>query len=143
MVATNTAFVGEVFFARGDGGSPEAFSRVCTVFSISGVGETAALVETTTFCSDGSREYIQGLSDGSEVSIELNYQVGNSQIRQLINDAKSGAVKNYQIQVGDDSPAEAFEFAAVPLSWVLNPSVDGKNTATFTFKITSDLMISG
>jgi hypothetical protein len=142
MVAVNTNFVGEVFFARGDGGSPEAFTRQCTVFSIGGLGETRALVETTTFCSDGFREYIDGLADGSEVTIELNYQVGNTSIQQLIADAKSGAVKNYQLQVGDSSPSEAFEFAAVPLSWMLNPSVDSKNTATFTFKISGEISIA-
>ena len=70
---TTNAFVGEIYLYRGDG-SPATYTKVCQVFSISGVGQTNALVDATTFCSAGSREYVGGLADGTEITVEANYE---------------------------------------------------------------------
>ena len=130
-----TAFVGDIFFERGDGASPEVFTRICQVFSIDGIGETNALEESTTMCSAGSREYIGGLSDGAEFSIECNYEQDGTDLDQLRTDVRAKTAVNYQVVVEQLSPSELFAFAAIPLSWTLNPSVDGRNTMTFSFKI--------
>jgi len=71
---TTEAFVGNVFLHRGKTGSPAEYERVCQVFSIGGLGATNALIDATTFCSGGSREYIGGLADGAEMTLELNYE---------------------------------------------------------------------
>lgn len=130
------AFIGNIFFEVGDGASPvEAFTRVCQVFAIDGFGATNALEEATTMCSGGSREYIAGLADGAEFSIECNYEQDDAGLAGLRADVVAKATKNYQIVVEQNSPNKTFSFAAVPLSWVINPSVDGRNTITFGFKI--------
>jgi hypothetical protein len=136
-----TAFVGNIFFEYEDDASPPVFQRVCQVFSISGVGETNALVDATTFCSGGSMEYIGGLSDGNEVNIELNWEQGATDIDALIAQVKAKTVRSYQLSVEQLSPAEVFSFDAIPLSWELGPSVDGRNTGTFSFKISGGITI--
>jgi len=138
---TTQAFVGNIFFERGDAASPETFLRICQVFGIDGLGETNAIVEATTMCSEGSREYIAGLADGSEISIEANYEQNDTDLELLIADVKAKNVRNYQVVVEDVSPAEVFSFAAIPLSWTLNPSVDDRNTITFTYKVTGAITI--
>lgn len=135
------AFVGEMFFERGDGAIPEVFDRICQVFSIGGLGETNELVDATTFCSGGNREYIGGLADGAELTIECNYEKDNVDLSALISDVKAKTTGNYKVVVENGSPAESFQFAAVALSWTLNPSIDDRNTITFTFKISGEITI--
>jgi hypothetical protein len=135
------AFVGDIFFERGDGASPEVFTRICQVFSISGVGESNDLVDATTFCSAGSREYVGGLADGEEISIEGNYEQGDVNLLAMIQDVKDKATGNYRIVVEDESPSEIFSFAALAMSWALNPSVDGRNTITYGLKISGPVSI--
>src|ERR1700746_867534 len=97
------ASVGNIFFERGDGGSPESFTRICEIFSISGLGETNALVETTTFCSGGKREYIPGLADGAEITVEANYDAEATDLADMIADVKAKARRNYRIVVDQGS----------------------------------------
>jgi hypothetical protein len=135
------AFIGNIFFER-EGSTPGQYDRVCEVFSITGVGEANALEDVTTFCSGGFREYIGGLADGEEMSIESNYGTSNSLSRLMINDVKAKTNKNYRLVIEDGSPTTIMSFAGTPLSWVLNPSVDSKNTISFTVKISGEVTIS-
>lgn len=135
--------VGGIYFERGGDGSPISYTRMCDVFSISGLGETNALVETTTFCSNGNREYIGGLADGAEITIEANYDDSDSDLVQLITDAKNKVLHDYRVVVEDGgSPQTNLTFEAIPLSWTLNPSVDDRNTISFTYKISGPITIA-
>lgn len=143
---TTDAFVGKVFLERGDGGSPETYTRVCSIFGIGGVGQTNALVDATTFCSGGSREYIAGLADGSEVTLNANFETKNfttSQIKKMIDDVGAKATRAFQIVLDDDiSPSVILQFLATCLSWELGPSIDNKNTINFTVKISGTITIT-
>jgi hypothetical protein len=138
-----SAFIGKIFFEREIGASPGEYNRICEVFSISGLGKTKSLVDVTTFCSNGVREYIPGLADGQEMTVELNYDTESSDIDLLIADVGQDANVDYRVVVeSGGSPAKIFSFAGVPLSWVLNPSVDNRNTITVTIKISGDITIT-
>lgn len=135
--------VGGIFFERGGDGSPLSYTRICEVKSLSGVGETNALVEVTTFCDGGSRRYIGGLADGAEITVEANYDALSSNISQLITDQKNKIVHDYRIVVEDGgSPQTTLTFEAIPLSWTLNPSVDDVDTISFTYKISGPITIA-
>ena len=143
---SNNAFVGNIFLERGDGGSPEAFTRVCQVYGISGVGEQNELQEVTTFCSGGSKEYVGGLADGTEITVDCNfetYQWELGALSAMIADAKARTVRSLQI-VADDgvNAAVTFSFSALCMSWELGPSVDAKNTIKFGFKISGAVTIA-
>lgn len=145
----NNAFVGNMFLYRGDGGSPQTFSRVCQAFGISGVGQANEQQESTTFCSGGVKEYIAGLADGSEVTFELNYETVQPEaqvILDMIQDVKQKRRRDFEIRVdGDNDGADddaRFSFNLTCLSWTLNPNVSAKNTITFTGKINGDINIA-
>lgn len=135
-------FVGDIYLDRGDSASPEVFTRICQVFGISGVGETNELQEATTFCSAGNREYIAGLADGEEITIEANYEQGTASLLAMIADVKAKAVRNFRVVAEHSSPSETFSFAAVCMSWVLNPSVEGRNTISFGLKISGSVTVA-
>lgn len=140
-----SAFVGKVYFERGDGATPtEVFTRVCQIFSLGGIGQTNALVEATTFCSSGSMEYIGGLADGAEITLEANYERGTNSLKTMITDVTNKRSGNYHIVVGDvgDANIETFAFAALALGWTLNPSVEGRNTISYTVKISGPITIT-
>lgn len=139
---TTDAFVGDIFLDRGNDDSPQTFTRVCTVFGISEFGESNELVEATTFCSGGNREYIGGLADGDEFSVECNYEQGNTDILAMIADVKAKATRRFQIVAEHSSPSEVFGFAAVCMSWKLGPSIDGKNVISFGLKISGPVEIN-
>lgn len=138
---TTEAFVGNMFFERGDNASPVTYDRICQCFGISGVGETAELIDATTFCSGGNKEYVSGLADGEEIGIECNYEQGNVDLLAMIADVKAKKVRHYRVVVEDSSPAEEFTFDGTPIGWVLNPAVDNKNTITFTIKISGEVTV--
>ncbi len=148
---TTNAFVGNAFLYRGDGGSPEAFTRVCQAFGISGVGQTNEQVDATTFCSGGIKEYIAGLADGSEVTLELNLETVNANplaqvILDMIGDVKNKRVRDFELRFDGNNDGTdtdlVFHFAMTCLSWTVNPSPNAKNSITFTGKITGDINIT-
>lgn len=141
--ATPNGFVNGIKILRGDDQSPIGYNLICSAFSLSGVGKTNDLVESTTFCSGRDKEYIAGLSDGSQVTMECNFRADSSaeQATQaaMCDDVDVGAIRAFEIQAdgdGDDVAEVTVNFEAICLSWVLNPSPSAKNSITFTFKIT-------
>ena len=143
------AFVGNVFLYRGNGGSPQDFTIVCEAFGMSGIGEANDQIDATDFCSGGNKEYIAGLADGSEITLELNFiakQVGALQIQgQFIADVKNKAVRDFQLRCdgdGDGITDLTFHFAATALSWTLNPSPSAKNSISFGLKISGGIDIT-
>jgi hypothetical protein len=143
---TTNAFVGKVFLERGDGGSPETYTRVCQIYGIGGLGQTNALVDATTFCSGGNREYIAGLADGSEVTLNANFETaafGASALKEMIDDVTDRITRAFQVVLDDGvNPAVTLSFNAICLSWELGPSIDNKNTINYSVKISGSITIT-
>jgi hypothetical protein len=140
---TVPAFVGKAFLAVGNGDSPEGFDVYCNIDTISGIGQKNDLVEVTTFCSNGAKQYIPGLSDGSEVSFSANYSLDDATQEALIDDVDNKANRNFVLTMGDDSPAsKVFTFTLAMLSWELDPSVSKQNVIKFTGKMTGPVIRS-
>jgi hypothetical protein len=140
-VVETQAFVGKAFLAVGNGDSPEIFTRYCEVDNISELGVKNDLVEATTFCSGGDKEYIPGLGDGVELTFSGNYALENDTQEQLIDDVESKAKRNFQIQMGDDSPiSRVFAFKLAMLSWGVTPSVQKQNAVKFVGKVTGQIV---
>jgi hypothetical protein len=138
------AFKGGLVFNRATGGSP-AYEAIGEVKSLSGLGQTNPLVDATSHDST-AMEYIAGLPDGQEITIECNYLASgspeNSQDR-LVSDVETGANHGYQIVLtkATVSPniVKTFTFTGTPLSWVINPSYSDANTISFTVKISGSI----
>lgn len=133
------ANIGYFKFRLGNGSSPETFADIEEAISISGVGKTREQVDVTNFDSAGNREFIPGLADGNEVSVECNYIPNATQQAAMIAAVEAGTNKNFQVAYTAISPEEVWQFAASPLRWEIVPSVDGQNMIMFTVKISGDI----
>ncbi len=137
----NPAFVGNVFLAVGNGESPEVFTRYCEIDSMAGIGVKNDLVDVTTFCSGGSKEYVGGLSDGKEVTFGANYAAVEPLQEGLMADVDGKVVRNFEVQVGAAAPySHVFAMSMTMLDWEFSPSVSKQNVIKFIGKITGPIV---
>jgi predicted secreted protein len=124
-------------FQLGDAASPEVFTKVAEVISISGPELSAEQVEVTSLDSTGGyKEFIPGLLDGGSVTIEFNYVDGNTQqeaLRTRVSTASQTAL-NYRIQL-PDSPLSYVTFAATVESYSMNVETGSAVTVSCGVKI--------
>lgn len=143
----SNAFLNGVTISRGDNASPQVYNAIPEVNSLSGLGKTNPLVDVSSFDS-AAREYIAGLADGTEITMECNYLPGNTVQDSIISDVNSGT--NFPMRIVATNPnsgtsplgADTFDFLVTPLSWEFGPSFDDKNTMNFTLKISGDITVS-
>jgi hypothetical protein len=129
------AFTGGLTVKYGDGATPEVFTAIEEIQSLSGFGKTNPLIDVTSHDST-AREYIAGLADGSELTIECNRVHTAANIQDdVIAEVDAKTTFNMQILLTDGTTLKTYDFAAVPLSWNVGPSYDDKNTLTLTVKI--------
>lgn len=130
-----------VKFSSGNGdGPPETFSECGEVTSIKGPGESAANIETTALRST-SREFIAGLRDGGEATLELNLDPSDTIQRRFRTDLAAGTKRTYRIELTDDAVTPtAIDFAAIVTAWP-GPQigVDEAITASVTLKVSGDV----
>lgn len=140
---TTSAFIGagNVAFSVATVDSPASFDALPEVISISGLGAQNELVDATHFDST-AREYIAGLADGVEVTVECNYVQNNAVQERIIADVAARNTVNCQAIFDFASPQASFSFAAVALGWQIAPSVDDRQTISFTFKISGSITVA-
>lgn len=124
-------------FQVGDAASPEVYTKVAEVLSISGPELSAEQIEVTSLDSTGGyKEYISGLLDGGTVSIEFNYYKGNTQQQTLKTRVSTAnqAAANYRI-ILPDSPQTSVTFSAIVESFSMNVEPGSAVTASVGVKI--------
>lgn len=127
-------------FRKATAASPATYNDIEEVFSISGLGKTNELVDVTNFDSPvGTKEFIAGLADGSEINVEANYIPNAAQQDAMVAAVNAGTTINFQVAYVGVSPEETFSFAGVPLSWSVSPSPTQQNTISFTVKVSGDI----
>lgn len=145
MPPLDTPSIGRVFLEFGDGGSPQAYTRVCEMTGVSGLGETNSLVDVTTFCSGGTREFIGGLAEGSEITIDANFIVDSDARRAFITAVKNKTSVAFRMVCdpdGDGVTDLTFWWEATALGWNFSPSIDDKNAMSYTFKVSGSIAIT-
>jgi len=124
----------------GTNASPQVLTAIEEVFSVSGVGVVNNLVNATNFDSPaGSMEYIAGLADGSEFTVEANYIPTATHQAVVIAAVDAGETRLARLRYTGTSPEKTFSFSAVCLGYELAPSVEDRNTMTFTFKVSGNI----
>ena len=139
-MATNADIGHGSSFAIGDGATPtEAFVAVAEVTSITPPSDSVDVIDVTHMASpSNTREFIQGLTDPGEVSIDINFTPGSGSDTAI--QAKRGAgTGNYQITFPGGT---VWTFAAFLTGYEPAVPVDDKMTATVTFKVTSTYTVS-
>lgn len=132
---TTASFKGGLAVKYGDGASPEVFTAIEEVQNLSGLGKTNPLIDVTHHAST-AREYIAGLPDGQELTIECNRVHTASNIQDdVIAEVDAGTNFNMQITLTDGTTSLQYAFIATPVSWAVTPSFDDKTMLTLVVKM--------
>lgn len=129
----------------GDGASPEVFSAVAKVSSISGPNMTAETIDVTSHDSANYyREFISGLKDGGEVKFDIFFspsEATHGTATGLLKFFEDRAVKSWKIEF-PVSPVKTWAFAGVVTAFENQAPVDGAITAAVTIKVSGKPTLS-
>lgn len=118
--------------ALSDGASPEVYTAVANINTISLSGVVAGEIEVTDLSST-AKEFLQGLEDPGSVTINGFYDYSNTQ-QSTMRDAVGGSTSsNYRITLSD---SHTIDFAALVSSFQMNVAVDGAVEMVMELKIT-------
>lgn len=110
-------------------------TTVAEVTSISGIDLSADSIDVTTHGSTSRyREFIQGLRDGGEISIEGNYTTASSSL--IVTQLNTSATVVAVITLPTTPSATAFTATVITTGFGTEAPVDGVIPFTATFKIT-------
>lgn len=122
--------------------SPETFTELPEVIGGVKFGETLPLVNVSSMLSE-SEEYIGGLPDGDEFSVECNRIINASPDVQGLFISLSGQIRKLRITITNKrvtpNVSKVYEFDAVFLGWTSSPSVGEQDKISFNFKITGGI----
>ena len=138
----SSAFMSGVTIKVSNNASPEVYTTIGEAISLSGLGKTNALVDVTNFDSNGSREYISGLADGTEIGLQCNFLPADTVQSTLTGFVDSKTNTNLQITITDGTTPKIYTFTVTPLSWTIEPAVDDKNTITYSLKISGGITVT-
>jgi predicted secreted protein len=125
---------------RGDGGSPETFTAIADPTGISGPGLSRNTIDVTSHGSpDQWMEFLGGLKDGGEVSVDINYDPANHDT--LVDDFDDAAPRNYQLVFPDDD-STTWSFGAIITGFEPDAPYDDKLSASLTFKVSGKPTLS-
>lgn len=120
-------------FQRGDGATPEVFTSVADPTNISGPGLSRETLDVTSHGSpDGWMQFLGGLKDGGEVSVDVNYQPEYHDV--LVADFEDDEPRNYRI-VFPDPGQTAWTFPGIMTGFEPEAPYDDKLAASLTFKV--------
>lgn len=127
-----------VTFKRGNsvGGASTVYTLIAEIRSISGPSENAASIDVTSLDST-AKEFIGGLTDGGEVSFEMNFVGSNAQQQGLRADLDSRAKRDFQLTLNDfgSSQATICTFTGVVTAFSMKFGVDNQVSASCTIKM--------
>jgi len=123
--------------------SPEVYANLEEVLSVGEVGETNETLDVTNFDSTaGTKEFIGGLAEGDEVSIECNYIAGATKQTALRAYVAAKTNSTALLTYTGSSPNELYSFAFAPISWKLSPSTSEQNKINFTIKVSGGVTVA-
>lgn len=127
-------------FQRGDGAGPEVFTALANVTNISGPGLSRETIDVTAHDSpDQWMEFIGGLKDGGEVSVDINYDPADHDT--LVADMDDTEPRNYKV-VFPDAGSSTWSFAGIMTGFEPEAPYDDKLAASLTFKVTGKPVLS-
>lgn len=123
---------------RGDGGTPEIFTAIANVTSISGPSLSRETIDVTAHDSpDGWTEFVGGLKDAGEVSADINYDPSKHDT--LVADFDDDEPRNYQLVFPDST---TWSIQAILTGFEPEAPYDDKLAASLTFKVTGKPTLS-
>jgi predicted secreted protein len=126
---------GTVFQIQDQDASPVAYVTVGEVTNITLPNLTRDAVDAThTESTGGWREFIPGLRDAGEVSIEMNFVSGSASDTLIRAQFASDSLSLCKI-LFDTSPADGVSFSGIVTGYEVQAPLDDKVAATLTVKV--------
>ena len=127
---------------KSDGASPEVYTAIGQVMSISGPDGSTGEIDVTNLAST-AKEFIPSLPDYGTVSLDVvwDHATTANQHAALWTDFSAQTTGGYQIRL-TDSPQTTLTFQAFPNAYPINIAVDDKVGATIGLRITSSVTIA-
>jgi predicted secreted protein len=112
----------------------KAGTDVAEVTRISGVGINRETIEVTHLTSDNEwKEFIFGLKEGQDITIDYNFLPTNSTHKAIITDIIAGTSATYTVTLADNS---TFAMTLLPFNFTLADLVaSDKKAASAQFKV--------
>lgn len=128
--------------ARGNGSSPEVFTTIPNLTSLTPLGQTRGLIDTSNLSST-SRRYVKAIPDGQEIQLEMQYDPQNATQDALRSDMLGEEAVNFRATLPWVSPAQKVDFPAQVTNWsVTQLTLDNVAMLTVTLKPTGDLVFT-
>ncbi len=127
-----------ILVASGDGGSP-VLQEIEEVNNITGPDGKAKLIDTTHLRSTG-KEYLPGIADFGQISLDMNFTGKRNQIFLRNMYATQSDAKTFRILVPDGAGFHAFTFSAIVTSWNLDLKTDDKAGLKATLQVTGGVV---
>lgn len=129
------ATIGNWSFELGTNASPSVLTSLEEVLDVSELGATGEQIDVTNFDSAvGNKEFIAGLAEGQEFTVECNYLAGVSTHQYAVRQARGNNLP-FRLTYLGSSPNNVFSGDATFLGWNLIPSVSDQNKIAYTFKV--------
>jgi hypothetical protein len=120
----------------GSGASPQVYTTIAEVLSITGPNLTAEDVDVTNLDST-AKEYISGVPDGGSVDFECNW-TSSTQQQQVRDDVEAGTTRYYEVAFST-SPNTVATFQARATSFAMSTDPNSQLRASVTLKITGSV----
>lgn len=120
--------------SRGNGASPEVFAAIANITSHDGPSKENPEIDVTTL-SSVAKEFLPGLTDNGELSVELNFDPEATSHDLLLDDMDTRTSHNYKITWPDPSPHIEWSFNAFVRSFSTASAVDAPLTGSLTLRI--------
>lgn len=114
--------------------SPEVYTEIAQVVSISGPDGSAAEIDVTALDS-AAKEWLMGLPDEGSVTIETIHDPANAQHEALRAARADQSIQNFQIKL-TDSPQTVYSMSCYITGFSMNLGVDDAVKASYTLRIT-------
>ena len=121
----------------GDGASPEVYTTINEINTISGPGGSASEIDVTDLNST-AKEFRLGLSDSGTITLALNYIPANVQHALLRSRWVDGVITNFRITF-TDSPNTLWTFAAFVQELSVENGVDAVTTGSVTLRVSGSI----
>lgn len=111
-------------------------SAIAEITSISGPNISTETIDVTSHSSDNTyREYISGVYEGGEISVEGLLQLGNADQAALITDAQDGSADTYTITY-TNTEASTWSASCIVTAWNITAVYDDALKFSATLKVT-------
>lgn len=132
--------------AMGNGGSPETFTTIAEIKSITGPEISRNVIDVTTHNTTGGwEEALAGLLRSGEVSFDINFvptDATHDPTTGLLAAIKNNTKTNFQITFPDGSPATVWSFSGYVTKFGTGAEIDNVLNASITIKPTGAITLS-